>query len=81
MYCCVVIPMLDAKDVDKDYMFYLTADLREYAGKWIATVDEMVIAFGSRADEVMKEAERKCPDKVIALSKVPTDDLLILSYR
>lgn len=70
----------DIADVDRDYLFYLTADLREYAGKWIATVDERVIASGSRADEVMKEAERRCPGRIIALSKVPTQDLLILAH-
>ncbi len=37
-----------------------------------------IIASGDKADEVMKEAEKKCPNKIIALSKVPTDDLLIL---
>ena len=73
-----MVKITESKEPDKDYEFYLSSDLKEYAGKWIATVEGKIIASGSRADEVMKEAEKKCPDKIIALSKVPTDDLLIL---
>ncbi|EDY36638.1 hypothetical protein ABOONEI_628 [Aciduliprofundum boonei T469] len=63
---------------DKNYEFYINADLSEYAGKWIAIVDGKVVASGDRADIVMREAEKKYPDKEITLAKVPTDDLLIL---
>lgn len=73
-----MVKITESKESDKDYEFYLNSDLKEYAGKWIATVEGKIIASGIRADEVMIEAEKKCPDKIIALSKVPTDDLLIL---
>ena len=63
---------------DKNYEFYINADLSEYAGKWIAIVDGKVVASGDRADEVMKEAEEKYPNKEITLAKVPTDDILVL---
>ena len=63
---------------DKNYEFYINADLSEYAGKWIAIVDGKVVASGDRADVVMKEAEKKYPDKEITLAKVPTDDILVL---
>jgi len=63
---------------DKNYEFYINADLSEYAGKWIAIVDGKVVASGDRADEVMEEAEKKYPNKEITLAKVPTDDILVL---
>jgi len=63
---------------DKNYEFYINADLSEYAGKWIAIVDGKVVASGDRADEVGREAERKYPNKKIALAKVPEGDTLIL---
>ena len=63
---------------DKNYEFYINADLSEYAGKWIAIVEGEVVASGERADEVMKEAEEKYPNKEITLAKVPTDDILVL---
>jgi len=70
--------MADMAKVDKNYEFYINADLSEYAGKWIAIVDGKVVASGDRADEVGKEAEKKYPDKTITLAKVPSDDILIL---
>ncbi len=63
---------------DKNYEFYINADLSEYAGKWIAIVDGKVVASGDRADEVMEKAEKMYPDKEITLAKVPTDDILVL---
>jgi hypothetical protein len=65
-------------EIDKDYAFFLNTDLSEYSGKWIATVNGEIVASGNRADEVMKEAERKHPNALISLSKVPTEELLIL---
>ena len=63
---------------DKNYEFYINADLSEYAGKWIAIVDGKVVASGDRADEVYDEAKREYPDKEVMLAKVPTEDTLIL---
>ena len=64
--------------VDKNYEFYIKADLSEYAGKWIAIVDGEVVASGDRADEVYDSAKKKYPDKEVMLAKVPTEDTLIL---
>jgi len=36
---------------DKNYEFYINADLSEYAGKWIAIVDGKVVASGGRSGE------------------------------
>jgi len=66
---------------DKNYEFYINADLSEYAGKWIAIVDGKVVASGDRADVVYDEAKKKYPNKIIAIDKVPTDDILVLLLR
>ena len=63
---------------DKNYEFYINADLSEYAGKWIAIVDGRVVASGDRADTVYDEAKKRYPDKEVMLAKVPTADTLIL---
>ena len=63
---------------DKNYEFYINADLSEYAGKWIAIVDGKVVASGDRADVVYDEAKKKYPEKEVMLAKVPTEDTLIL---
>ena len=52
--------------------------MSEYAGKWIAIVDGKVVASGDRADVVYNEAKKKYPNKVIAIDKVPTDNILVL---
>ena len=71
--------MGEAKEIkDKNYEFYINADLSEYAGKWIAIVDGKVVASGDRADVVYNEAKKKYPNKVIAIDKVPTDNILVL---
>jgi ABC-type hemin transport system ATPase subunit len=63
---------------DKNYEFYINADLSEYAGKWIAIVGGKVVASGDRADEVYEEAKRKYPNKTIAIDKVPENNLMVL---
>ncbi len=63
---------------DKNYEFYINADLSEYAGKWIAIVDSKVVASGERADTIYDEAKRNYPEKEVMLAKVPTSDTLIL---
>ena len=70
--------MAEAERRDRNYEFYINADLSEYAGKWIAIVDGKVVASGDRADEVYDEAKRRFSDKEVMLAKVPTEDTLIL---
>ena len=54
--------MGEAEEIkDKNYEFYINADLSEYAGKWIAIVEGKVVASGDRADTVYDEAKRKYP--------------------
>ncbi len=63
---------------DKNYEFYINADLSEYAGKWIAIVDGKVVASGDRADEVYERAKGLYPNKIIAIDKVPENNLMVL---
>ena len=44
-----------------DYEYFLEKDLTEYAGKWIAIIDEEVVAYGMDAALVIKEAKSKYP--------------------
>ncbi|RLF49186.1 MAG: succinyl-CoA synthetase subunit alpha [Thermoplasmata archaeon] len=64
--------------VDKNYEFYIKADLSEYAGKWIAIVDGKVVASGDDPEHVYMSAEKSAKDKEISLAYVPRDELLIL---
>ncbi len=66
---------------DKNYEFYINADLSEYAGKWIAIVDGKVVARGDRADEVIDKVRKEYPNKKFLISKVPEPGMLILGIR
>ncbi len=63
---------------DKNYEFYINADLSEYAGKWIAIVDGKVVASGEDPEDVYMRAEERAQGREISLAYVPRDELLIL---
>lgn len=58
--------------------WFSKADLSEYAGKYIAIIDNQVAAFGEDAKEVWNKAREDFPDKIPSLTKIPKEELLIL---
>lgn len=64
-----------------DYDWFVKTDLSEYAGEWVATLDQKVIAHGVDAEIVYKEAILKYPTREPSLAKIPTGDTLILVIR
>jgi len=65
----------------KDYEWFVKTDLSKYAGEWIATLNQKVIAHGNDAEIVYKEAKAKFPTKKPSLAKIPSGDTLILVVR
>ena len=63
---------------NKAYSSYLTANLEKYKGKWIILCDEHVIASGETIKEVIKEAEKKHPQRKLLLARVPEEGTMIL---
>lgn len=53
-----------------DYEWFLKENLTKYAGKWVAIVDEQIIASGKDAVLVVKEAREKYPKKRPFLTRV-----------
>lgn len=49
--------------LDRNYNFYLSLDLEEYAGRWIAILDNKVIAMGNSFKEVFGKASELYPGK------------------
>lgn len=64
----------------KEFEFYLKADLSKYEGKYIAIVEDKVIASGDNANQVFEEAQKKT-GKIPTLAKVPKEEALILRFR
>ena len=62
---------------DKSYEFYVNNDLSDYAGKWVAIIGERVVASGDNAKTVLAEAQKKFPNKLPLLAKIPKEEVLI----
>jgi hypothetical protein len=58
--------------------WFIAADLREYADKYIAIIGQRVISSGNDPEKVYNEAKAKYPKEEVILWKVPRKDLLIL---
>jgi len=53
-------------------------NLGSYMGKWIAVIDEEIIAVGDTGPEVYRASKEKHPDKVPFIMKVPEDKVMLL---
>lgn len=67
--------------MSKNYEWYVKADMRKFAGKWVAIVDQKPVASGIDAKKVYEEAKAKFPNRKPSLAKVPTPDTLVLMVR
>lgn len=63
--------------MNKDYEWFLKADLRKYAGKYIAISNKKVVTSGYAPDKVYEKAKRKSPKKEVILWKVPLGDTFV----
>lgn len=54
-----------------DYDFFVKADLSHLAGKWVAVLDNKVIASGTNFKEVAELVDRKYPTKKPLLTRIP----------
>jgi hypothetical protein len=55
-------------------------ELEKHPGKWVAVVDEKIVAAGNTYTEVYREVRKKFPDKMPLITYVPRrgEELLIL---
>jgi hypothetical protein len=61
------------------YEWYLSANLDEYAGKWIAIIGERVVAHGTSHKEVLAEVLKNHPQQEPLITRVPVKgEILIL---
>lgn len=68
--------------MEREFQFYLRADLHKYEGRYIAIVGESIVASGDDSDKVIEDARKKT-GKMPLLVKVPTEDtyILVLQWR
>lgn len=53
-----------------NYEWFLQQDLKEYAGKWVAVIDNKVVASEKDVDTLMTEVKTKYPKKTPLITKV-----------
>ncbi len=58
--------------------YSIRVDLSKYRGKYVAIIDEKVVASGVDAKEVWAEVKRKYPGKTPELAKVSKEETLVL---
>jgi len=56
------------------------AEMRKYAGQYVAVMDGKVVVSGKNLYQKVKELEKKHPEKKIVITYIPKEDLLILSF-
>jgi hypothetical protein len=64
----------------KEFEFFVKADLRKYSGRYIAIVEDKVIASGENAKRVFEEAKMKT-GKIPTIAKIPKEEALILKLK
>jgi len=65
----------------KNYEWYVKTDTSKYAGKWIAIVNQRVVASGKNVKEVLVKAKKKYPKQIPTIAKVPRDETLVLNTK
>ena len=66
---------------EEEIKWFSKANLSNYIGKYVAIVDNEVVAYGDNAKDVWEDAKRKHPEKTPSLAKVPKEELLILQQN
>lgn len=61
-----------------EFDFFIRADLSRFAGQYIAIVGQKVVASGSNARTVWKQAKRRFPSSIPTIGKLPRAETLVL---
>jgi hypothetical protein len=61
-----------------EFDFFIRADLSRFAGQYIALLGRKVVASGSNAQMVWKQAKRRFPSSTPTIGKLPRAETLVL---
>jgi len=62
---------------ESNYDVFLSSDLEEYKGKWVAICEEDIVCSGENAKDTFEEAQKKCPKKKIMIARIPEEQTMI----
>jgi len=60
-----------------NYLGYMSADLRQYVGEWVAICSGKVVSHDPSFKKAYEEAKRQCHSKRPLLTMVPEGDTVI----
>jgi hypothetical protein len=67
----------DGMPTNDNYLGYMTADLRQYVGEWVAICGGKVVSHDPSIKKAYEEAKRLCHSKRPLLTMVPEEDNMI----
>ncbi len=63
--------------MDRNYQFFMKANVDDYIGEWVAICEERIISHGKDAKKVFEEARKACPKERPLLTRVPGKETMI----
>jgi len=63
--------------MDKNYQFFMKANVEPYVGQWIAVCDQRIVSHGKDVKRVFKEAKEKYPGRRVLITRVPDKETMI----
>ncbi len=67
--------------MDKNYEWFLRADLSDYEGKYVAIAHEHVVTSGDDSGTVYETAKQQVPDEEVLLWKVMPSGVFVFCAR
>ncbi len=62
---------------ESNYNVFMSSNLENFKGKWIAICEENIVSFGDNAKKTFEEAQEKYPKKKIMIARVPEEQTMI----
>ena len=63
--------------MDKNYQFFMKANIDSYIGQWVAICNQKIVSHGKDVKKVFKEAKEKYPTERPLLTRVPDKETMI----
>jgi hypothetical protein len=62
---------------DKNYQFFMKANVDQYIGEWVAICDQRIVSHGKNVKKVFEEAKKKYPKERPLLTRIPEKETMI----
>ncbi len=63
--------------LEKNYHYFMDADVSPYIGEWIAILENKIISHGRNLKEVVRIANNISKGKKFLLARVPSEETMI----